>query len=330
MSTRPFQRAPLGQPFTLNPASQQAVGLVAWWPTVNYRGIGPLYDYVGGLHAARTGTTNLVVPDREIGQALTINSTNYWTVTDSAVLDFTGNITLSYWWYTGAFASGTEYGVMGKGGNYPNSIVQWYASKPAFTSVLDFRIGDGSDTFYAAETETTTGINLLTDTLYHMALRRNGTVLETFTSGWKNREQTWDFSAGAMYTGTDDLYLGRAAVATGIGRVADFRIYNRALSDAECIALWAPQTRWDLYLPVRHRRHYHVDTGAVLEQEGYRWRNDDGSESTATWAANQDTALTGPIGAKRLRALVNATGDPASTQYQLEWRLQNGTWRKIR
>jgi hypothetical protein len=71
--------------------------------------------------------------------------------------------------------------------------------------------------------------------------------------------------------------------------------------------------------------------GVTLEQEGYRWRNDDGAEDAATWAASQDAGLTASVGQnKRLRVLVNATNDPASTQYQLEWRKQgDSTWRVV-
>lgn len=44
----------------------------------------------------------------------------------------------------------------------------------------------------------------------------------------------------------------------------------------------------------------------TLDQEGFRWRNDDGSETSATWKAAQDTDLTAPLSANvRLRALVN-------------------------
>ena len=50
---------------------------------------------------------------------------------------------------------------------------------------------------------------------------------------------------------------------------------------------------------------------ATLTQEGFRWRNDDGSETTATWKAAQDAnttlALDTPV---RLRVLLDATGDP--------------------
>ncbi len=71
---------------------------------------------------------------------------------------------------------------------------------------------------------------------------------------------------------------------------------------------------------------------ATLQQEGYRWRADDGSETGATWLASQDANITrGADVATRLRMLVNATGDPSSSQYQLEWRKVSGPtdWRKV-
>lgn len=69
----------------------------------------------------------------------------------------------------------------------------------------------------------------------------------------------------------------------------------------------------------------------ALDQEGFRWRNDDGTESTATWKANQDADLTASAGDKyRLRVIVNATGDPAAKDYLLEGKLStDSTWVKI-
>jgi hypothetical protein len=64
---------------------------------------------------------------------------------------------------------------------------------------------------------------------------------------------------------------------------------------------------------------------STTEQEGYRWRADDGSETTATWLAAQDTNITRPADTNtRLRALINSTGDPASSQYQLEYKKSTG------
>jgi len=71
----------------------------------------------------------------------------------------------------------------------------------------------------------------------------------------------------------------------------------------------------------------------ALQQEGFRWRNDDGNEAAATWRQNQD--VNDAVGRNtniRLRVLVNATGDPASAQYQLEYKETSGgaeAWRQV-
>lgn len=64
-----------------------------------------------------------------------------------------------------------------------------------------------------------------------------------------------------------------------------------------------------------------IGTAATLEQEGYRFRNDDGSESAATWKAVQDANINlGQNQKVRLRVLINASGDPVSGQYQIEYK----------
>ena len=74
---------------------------------------------------------------------------------------------------------------------------------------------------------------------------------------------------------------------------------------------------------------------ATIEQEGFRFRNDDGSESAATWKANQDTNITlAADTAFRLRFLLKATGNPDSINAQAEARVKPsggafGAWGKI-
>jgi hypothetical protein len=76
-------------------------------------------------------------------------------------------------------------------------------------------------------------------------------------------------------------------------------------------------------------------TGTVvdftLDQEGYRWRDDDANEATAAWLATQDTDVARAKNQNtRLRVLVDATGDPDSKQYQLEYRkVGGGTWMPV-
>jgi hypothetical protein len=66
---------------------------------------------------------------------------------------------------------------------------------------------------------------------------------------------------------------------------------------------------------------YLGDALPTIEQEGFRFRNDDGNETTANWAASQDNNATAPAEVNlRLRMLINATGNPATAQYQLEYK----------
>jgi hypothetical protein len=59
-----------------------------------------------------------------------------------------------------------------------------------------------------------------------------------------------------------------------------------------------------------------ASSSATLEQEGFAFGTDDGSESAHT-LATQDANTTAQLGTKTLRVLVNATGDPASAAYTL-------------
>jgi hypothetical protein len=69
-----------------------------------------------------------------------------------------------------------------------------------------------------------------------------------------------------------------------------------------------------------------------LDQEGFRWRNDDGDEAAATWKAAQDTSISLPIDQNmRLRVLVNdASPAPAASAYRLEFATHGGSdWKPV-
>jgi hypothetical protein len=74
-----------------------------------------------------------------------------------------------------------------------------------------------------------------------------------------------------------------------------------------------------------------VVVSATLEQEGFRFRNDDGSESTATWRQAQDTNDSVAVSTTlRLRMLLNATGNPDPGQYKLQYRkVGDDTWMDV-
>lgn len=64
-----------------------------------------------------------------------------------------------------------------------------------------------------------------------------------------------------------------------------------------------------------------ASVAAVLEQEGFQFRDDDGSETGATDRGAQDSNITEAKSTNmRLRVLIAATNDPDAGQYQLEWK----------
>lgn len=88
---------------------------------------------------------------------------------------------------------------------------------------------------------------------------------------------------------------------------------------------------YQMYEDRSRRAGFLVTTAAAIEQEGFRFRNDDGSEAAATWRQVQDVVDTVAADTNiRLRILLNATGDPASSAFQLEYRKVGAAdWHKV-
>ena len=73
-------------------------------------------------------------------------------------------------------------------------------------------------------------------------------------------------------------------------------------------------------------------TNAVYEQEGFRFRDDNGSEITASWLASQDTNISrAKLTNTRLRMLSNVTYNPPSQALKLQYRKANGAdeWKDV-
>lgn len=68
-----------------------------------------------------------------------------------------------------------------------------------------------------------------------------------------------------------------------------------------------------------------------LEQRAFRFRNDDGSETTATWAAAQDTDISAERNAtRRLRLLMQTVGNRPASTFKLQYRkVGSSTWRDV-
>jgi hypothetical protein len=67
--------------------------------------------------------------------------------------------------------------------------------------------------------------------------------------------------------------------------------------------------------------HLRITAAVASAQSAFRFRNDNGSESAATWLAAENTNITQPLSTNtRLRAQVDTSGTVGSQQYQLEWK----------
>lgn len=116
----------------------------------------------------------------------------------------------------------------------------------------------------------------------------------------------------------------------GSTRALDFSGNGRTWTENGTIAEQDnPPTAWNGATPTLLR------TSAIIlprfDLEGYRFRNDDGSETTATWRQAQDTpdSIARSTGF-RLRTLVNVSFDPAASNLRLEYRKPDSLdWRKV-
>ena len=106
--------------------------------------------------------------------------------------------------------------------------------------------------------------------------------------------------------------------STGHNNMAAYRILSGGGSSSENPGAWniGANDEWAAATIA-------LRPGAAVsyEQEGFRFRNDNGSESAATWIAAQDTNISrGKTTNTRLRMLADATGDAPSEAATLQYR----------
>lgn len=145
-------------------------------------------------------------------------------------------------------------------------------------------------------------------------------------AGWVERGSTFGGSGDAdkVATGGTQIWSSRTVDLTGLISHASTRIRIK-------IVFPSSGTAW--------HNDYGLDeivfigtTSTEIEQEGFRFY-DDGTESGSTALAAQDTDISiGKTTTFQLRTLLNATGDPDSEQYQLEYKETSdgaGEYRKV-
>ena len=78
--------------------------------------------------------------------------------------------------------------------------------------------------------------------------------------------------------------------------------------------------------------HQNMLLGASLDQLKYRWRYDDNNEALANWVVAEDTSISVSTNdRRRVRIMIDATGDPNAFQGRLQFRRKDvaDSWRDV-
>lgn len=191
-------------------------------------------------------------------------------------------------------------------------------------STNDFSIG-GAASFTGCDQTLSTNVGSIT---------ASGTTATTTTLG-TNANNSWVITCLVKYSTAEAPTLGSGSTqiyntSRGNASPSTFGIYGAGAYEGPITPalnpVTTPITSWTW--PTNSRDYVIIFAElepagtATLEQEGYRWRYDNGTETSASYIAAQDTNITrDKLTNTRLRVLINSTGDTASKTYRLEYRV---------
>lgn len=231
-----------GQNFTINRASPQATGLVAWWPTLGNIGSAALYD-----KSLRNNNGVL--------QNLATWASPYATQPNLGIaIDYPANTGDRYVALPGNILSGDVYSVCAwfvtDEINVYRAIFSIYTANndacEVFIDTVNARLfgAQFSNRIFTANNSIATGV------LYHVVLASDGVNTRFYLNGFASGTTGLISFSTFSTAGTIGARTGGAGDLEFNGRIGDVRVYNRTLSAAEAFAFWAPSTRWDLYKPI--------------------------------------------------------------------------------
>lgn len=237
-----------------------------------------------------------------------------------AVMDFsdplgTGlqtNNTARRWCWHNADTTSSNVGPTSGAGGSPDGYVYTEASSPAVS-------GDSFEMQLAATVDCEANENVTVNFKTNQRGTSNDATCQLQTNengaGWVNR--------GALFGGSGDP----DKVAT-----SGTQIWSQRSVDISALGVSHASTaiRIVVVIATNWNADYGLDefevvgdlvATSIIEQEGFRFRDDDGNEATANWSQLQDVDDT--IGQEenfRLRILLDATDDPDSQQFTIEYK----------
>lgn len=232
---RQWMGSPAVDGFRLNTESQQANGLVGWWPMLGSRGANKLADFAQGRRYPGTlGSGATWKGSGPFGQALNFDGTGNAYVSVAGG-HYGPTLTVAAW-VNLADTSGS-HAICGEFDNPGNTWLLYYRATG------NFELYDGTGSYFTA--------TVATGTWYHVVFANwPGGGITAYFNGQPQSvtggTRTWSSTA-------NDFAIGKWSVAPMSGQIADVRIYNRRLSAAEVWDIYAPETRWELFAPAKSR-----------------------------------------------------------------------------
>lgn len=241
-------------PFTINRQSEQARGLLAWYPGAQAQNGGAALDLSGG---GFNGTVAAISspPGPSFGVDQSGNEAFvYSTALLPVNLDLAGPLTLCCWVYLESSASFHTF-IAKRNGAAAN-----YALRAGGVG-----IGDGKLSFYwntggfSVWQSTATVCSDRVNKLAHYAVSYTAGIDPVlYVDGIAVAGSFGAGTSTALTTNADPASIGYLP-SDGepmTGRIRDVRFYNRALSALEVGALYDPATRYELYQPIHSRLYF--------------------------------------------------------------------------
>lgn len=243
MRGRHLQR-PLGC-FGINSASAHAQSLVGWWAAYQGLMVNMLRPPVIAPQLVLSGSSPGPYLGSALGACPRTDFVSGKTVIDAGLpgaLDGLAEFTVAYWFYP---LVGTNHAHWGQGD--PSTSTFCYSSGGTVGTYLR-GIGGGDNRGWFVD-------RAVLNVWQHVAWRLTwAPVSGDLSVFWNGQKQNAGVGNGTITAAANaGLYIGGFPAGTGgesgaaSALFADFRVYRRALSDAEILSLWDAATRWDLY-----------------------------------------------------------------------------------
>lgn len=224
---------------SMNQLIKELPGLVAWYPHVAGSG-STLYDYSGN---SNNGTINGATWRKNVNGFYTLDydgANDYVSVPDSSSLDISSSLSVCFWVRSENTSSFKDFitraGSASASATWSSDTYSWAIRHSNSGEIQGGVVISGSDT------RCNSGINMTTNTWYHVAMTYDGSNIRIYVNG--SLENT-TAASGTIEQTAASLWIGAGAEADGTTPtfVIDGQLSNLMIADE----VWSPELVKQIY-----------------------------------------------------------------------------------